>query len=274
MKARTLVLDGYGQNCGYETDFALRLAGAESERVHINELLWREKKLEDYHILFLGGGFSFGDDHGAGLLEACKLKYNLGEGIQRFIREGKLIMGICNGAQAVVNMGLLPGFDGNYDSQELALISNDCANYRDDWVRLKVNEASPCIFTRCMKEIELPIRHGEGKFYAEKPVIRKLFERNQVVLQYARIDGSGKIAGGKFPDNPNGSLYDIAGICDSSGRVFILMPHPEAYNSFTNHPHWTRKKESYKRKGLPIPEIGDGIQIFRNAVEYAENKLV
>lgn len=267
MKPKVMILDGYGLNCGYETDYSFKKAGAESERVHINELIWGKKKLEDYHILALIGGFSWGDDHGAGVLEACKLKYNISEKLKKFIEDGKLIIGICNGFQALVNSGLLPGFNS---SREVALISNDCGNFRDDWVHLKVKK-SPCIFTKGIKEIDLPIRHGEGKFYAKKDVIKKLLENNQIALQYAKED---KLAGGEFPYNPNGSLEDIAGICDPTGRIFGLMPHPEAYNSFTNHPDWTREKEILKRKGESIPKEGKGIKIFRNAVEYVEMHLL
>ncbi|MCD6477778.1 MAG: phosphoribosylformylglycinamidine synthase subunit PurQ [Candidatus Aenigmarchaeota archaeon] len=269
MKPKALVLDGYGLNCGYETAYSLKLAGAEAKRVHINELIWGKEKLEDYHILVLIGGFSWGDDHGAGVLEACKLKFNMGNQIRKFIEDEKLIMGICNGFQALVNSGLLPGIK-NYNTREIALISNDMGNFRDDWVHLRVRK-SLCIFTKGIKGIDLPIRHGEGKFYAEESVIRKLFENNQIVLQYAKGD---KLANGEFPYNPNGSLEDIAGITDPTGRIFGLMPHPEAFNSFTNHPNWTREKEVLKRSGKPIPEEGDGIKIFRNAVRYVEENLL
>lgn len=267
---KAIVLDGYGLNCGYETEFSLKQAGAEPERVHINELLNGEKSLEDFQLLAMIGGFSWGDDHGAGVLEACKLKDNLDDDIQKFIRDGKLIIGICNGFQALVNYGLLPGFDGRYDSREVSLLTNDCGNFRDQWIHLKTEE-SPCVFTRGIERIDLPVRHGEGKLYAEKPVVRRLFDDKQVVLRYANENGG--LANGEFPYNPNGSLEDIAGVCDPTGRVFGLMPHPEAYNRFTNHPHWTRKKEELKRRGEPIPYEGDGIQVFRNAVEYIKGNL-
>ncbi len=270
MKARSIILDGYGLNCGYETDYSFRSAGAESERVHINELLWNKKCLDDYHILALIGGFSWGDDHGAGTLEACKLKYNVGKDLQKFIEDDKLIIGICNGFQTLVNSGFLPGFNNCYDSLELSLISNDCGNFRDDWVHLKVNSKSPCIFTRGINGIDLPVRHGEGKFYAGSATIRKLSDGQQIVLQYSKEK---RLANREFPFNPNGSLYDIAGICDASGHIFGLMPHPEAYNSFTNHPDWTRIKDICKRRGKSIPNQGAGIKIFRNAVKYAEENL-
>jgi len=270
-KVRTLVLTGYGLNCDYETDYALKRAGADSERVHINDLIAHKVRLPDYHLLVFDGGFSWGDDHGAGVLLATRFKFNLGEEIEEFIAAGKLIIGICNGFQALVNLGLLPGFGGNYKQREVALIFNDCGNFRDDWVYLRTQN-SPCVFTPGIETIELPIRHGEGKFFAPAEVIERLFQNNQVVFQYATPEG--KPARGKFPYNPNGSLRDIAGICDPTGRIFGLMPHPEGYNHFTNHPDWTRKKEELKRRGLPLPEEGLGIALFRNGVRYLEESFL
>ena len=268
---KALVLTGFGLNCDWETTHALELAGAEAHRVHINQLVMGEEigelaRLEDYQIFAFIGGFSWGDDHGAGVIFATKLLYNIGEDILRFIEEGNLVIGICNGFQAMVNVGLLPGFDGDYRSRTVALIGNDCGNFRDQWVHLKVDTGSPCVFTRGLEHLELPVRHGEGKFYAEESVIRDLEEKNQVVVRYA--DSEGNSANGSYPENPNGSMNDIAGICDSTGRVFGLMPHPEAYNHWTNHPNWTQFKERYRRGGEPYPQEGYGIQIFRNAVEY------
>jgi phosphoribosylformylglycinamidine synthase len=270
---KALVLTGFGLNCDWETTHALELAGAEARRVHINQLLMGEKigevaRLDDYQIFAFIGGFSWGDDHGAGVIFASKLLYNMGEEILRFIEKGNLVIGICNGFQAMVNLGLLPGFDGDYRSRKVALIGNDCGNFRDQWVHLKVETNSPCVFTRGLENLELPVRHGEGKFYAEESVIKNLEENNQVVVRYG--DSEGKTADGRFPENPNGSLKDIAGICDSTGRVFGIMPHPEAFNHWTNHPDWTRLKEHYRRRGEPYPREGYGIKIFRNAVEYFE----
>jgi phosphoribosylformylglycinamidine synthase len=268
---KALVLTGFGLNCDWETTHALELAGAEAHRVHINQLVMGEKigelaRLEDYQIFAFIGGFSWGDDHGAGVIFATKLLYNIGEDILRFIEKGNLVIGICNGYQAMVNVGLLPGFDGDYRSRTVALIGNDCGNFRDQWVHLKVETGSPCVFTRGLEQLELPVRHGEGKFYAEETVIKDLEEKNQVVVRYA--DSEGNSANGSYPENPNGSMNDIAGICDSTGRVFGLMPHPEAYNHWTNHPNWTLFKERYRRGGEPYPQEGYGIQIFRNAVDY------
>jgi phosphoribosylformylglycinamidine synthase len=268
---RALVLTGYGLNCDWETTYAFELAGAEAHRVHVNQLLKGERinevaRLEDYQIVAFIGGFSWGDDHGAGVLLATKLLYNIGAELLGFIEAGKLIIGICNGFQALVNLGMLPGFDCDYRSRQVALIGNDCGNFRDQWVNLQVQGDSPCVFTRGLEHLELPVRHGEGKLYAEEQVINRLLEENQAVLRYA--DSEGNPALGRFPENPNGSLEDIAGICDSTGRVFGLMPHPEALNHWTNHPDWTRLKERYRRSGQSYPQEGLGIQIFRNAVEY------
>ena len=274
---KALVLTGYGLNCDYETDFSLRLAGAESHRVHINELIETQKggsmvSLEGYRILVFGGGFSWADDHGAGVLMATKLQHHLGKQIERFIEEGNLILGICNGFQALVNFGLLPGFECRPRERCIALAYNDSGNFINTWVNLKVNPDAPCIFTRGIQSIELPVRHGEGKFYAADSVIERLFENNQIVLQYARENED--LAHGEWPINPNGSLKDVAGICDPSGRIFGLMPHPEAFNHFTNHPDWAIKKEILLRQGkTEIPKNGEGTKVFRNAVEFVKSAL-
>lgn len=270
MSVKAIILTGYGLNCDYETDFAFKKAGAETHRVHINELIGANSSgavLSDYHILVFGGGFSWADDHGAGVLLANKMKYNLGEEIEQFIRDGKLVLGICNGFQALVNFGLLPGFEGNYQERRVALTYNDSGNFIDTWIKLKMNSDSPCIFTRGLDSLDLPVRHGEGKFYAPEEEIQRLVKSNQIAAVYA--DEDARPAQGRWPQNPNGSLHDIAGICDPTGRIFGLMPHPEAFNHFTNHPDWTRKKDQALRKGELIDsEDGDGLLIFKNAVEY------
>jgi phosphoribosylformylglycinamidine synthase I len=269
---KALVLTGYGLNCDYETDYALKLAGAQSHRVHINELIAGQGSNPDldlsaFHILVFGGGFAWADDHGAGVVLASKLKFNIGRQIERFIQEGKLVIGICNGFQSLVNLGLVPGFNGNYQERRAALTYNDSGNFIDTWVSLKINPKSPCVFTKGISSIELPVRHGEGKFYASAEDIHRLFENHQVVAQYAAEDGNP--AEGRWPENPNGSIKDIAGICDPTGRIFGLMPHPEGFNHFTNHPNWTSHKEALIREGRSIEnQEGDGIRIFRNAVEY------
>ena len=261
-----LVLTGYGLNCDHETSYAFGLAGANAIRVHINALIDGSTDLDNFQIMVFIGGFSWGDDHGAGVIQAVRMKTHLGDQLLAFVEKGNLVMGICNGFQTLVNLGLLPGFDNNYQARSLALTFNDCGNFRNQWVNLKINADSPCVFTRGIKHAEFPVRHGEGKLFADSDTIDRLIENNQVALQYALPDG--KPAGGRFPENPNGSLNDIAGICDPTGRIFGLMPHPEAYNHWTNHPDWTRLKEHYRRRSEPYPQEGYGIQIFRNAVDY------
>ena len=264
---KAIVLTGYGLNCDNETVFALDQVGVEAHRIHINALIDKSCRLSDFQILVFGGGFSWGDDHGAGVVQAVRMKTNIGEEIQTFIRDGNLVIGICNGFQALVNLGLLPGFDDDYRSRSVALAYNDCGNFRDAWVNLSVNANSPCVFTRRIKMIELPVRHGEGKFYSDPSTTERLIQGDQVVLRYA--DPSGKPAQGRFPHNPNGSLDDIAGICDPTGRVFGLMPHPEAYNHPTNHPDWSRRVDCRRRdpKVLSTDDI-TGLRVFANAVEY------
>ncbi len=252
-KVKAIVLTGYGLNCDSETDYALKIAGAESYKIHINEVINNKHILDDFHILVFIGGFSWADDHGAGVILASKIKNHLFNELQEFINNRKLIIGICNGFQVLVNLGLLPADEGDYWKKKVALVSNDSGNFIDKWVKLKVNKNSPCVFTKDISFMELPIRHAEGKFYATMNVINTLIKNNQVVFQYL--------------DNPNGSLMDIAGICDPSGRIMGLMPHPEAFNHLSNYPDWVRNKSLY-------PEKGDGIKIFENAIKYTKENLL
>lgn len=269
---KVLVLAGYGLNCDHETAYAFELAGAKAERIHINSLIDGSVSLDSYQILVFGGGFSWGDDHGAGVVQAVRLKTHIGDRISEFVREGNLVLGICNGFQTLVNLGLLPGIDNDYGKRSVALTFNDCGNFRNDWVSVTVNPSSPCIFTRGFERIDLPIRHGEGKFYTDDSILDRLIQDNQVVIQYATPEGDP--AKGTFPFNPNGSIHDIAGICDPSGRIFGLMPHPEAFNHRTNHPDWTRIKELHKRDKRTIDSgPAAGIRMFQNAVEFIRHRL-
>lgn len=271
-KVRTLVLSGYGLNCDNETAHAFTLAGAEAKKVHINSLIAGEEKLKDYNILAFVGGFSWGDDHGAGVVQAVRMKNNIGEQLIDFVKSGGLAIGICNGFQAVVNLGLLPGLDGDYTARKVALTYNDSGNFRDDWISLAANQDSPCVFTKGMGVLDLPIRHGEGKFQADKEILARLLENNQIAVRYCKPEGAP--ANGEFPFNPNGSVEDIAGICDPTGRIFGLMPHPEAAVHFTNHPHWTRIKEQKKRAGEKV-DFGTppGLQIIKNGVDFVKGNL-
>ena len=262
-----LVLTGFGLNCDNETAHVFELAGAAAHRVHINEVISGRVKLADFHILALGGGFSWGDDHGGGVIQAIKMKNHIGEDLLSFVDDGKLMIGICNGFQALVNLGLLPGLDADYTRRSVSVTFNDCGNFRDQWVHLAANGNSPCVFTKGIATADYPVRHGEGKFIADQSVVDALLANDQVVFQYA--DRNGTPAGGAFPLNPNGSMADIAGICDATGRIFGLMPHPEAYNHFTNHPDWTREVQKLKRRDRqPDMETTIGIQLFKNGVDY------
>jgi phosphoribosylformylglycinamidine synthase len=265
---KALVLTGYGLNCDAETAHACELAGARAVCVHINDVISGTVSLNDFHIMVFIGGFSWGDDHGAGVIQAVRMRKNAGDRIIDFINNGRLVLGICNGFQTLVNFGLLPGLDGNYTERSVALTYNDCGNFRDDWVSLAMDPKSPCVFTRGIEQIQLPVRHGEGKFIADKAVVDRLIRDKLVVCRYAGKDGTP--AKGSFPANPNGSMDDIAGICDPTGRIFGLMPHPEAYNHPANHPDWTRAKHYHRCKSSPAKFVSSstGISIFKNAVQY------
>jgi phosphoribosylformylglycinamidine synthase len=251
---------------------ACRLAGSDVvDIVYLYDLLSGEVKLDDYHFLNLPGGFLDGDDLGSAKAMAHRLKHakiagtaeRLEEVILRFIQQGKLILGICNGFQLMVKAGLLPGFDKNYGKQEVTLTFNDSGRFEDRWVYLKVNPQSPNIFTRGLQSLYFPVRHGEGKFIPQdESVLAKLQRKHLIALQYS--EQACQIPTMEYPLNPNGSVAAVAGICDETGRLFGMMPHPEAYLYFTNHPRWTREK---------VPEEGMGLAIFRNAIEYIRKNL-
>jgi len=251
-EVRTVVLRAPGTNCDMETAFAFELAGSVVEFAHINELLGRERQLSDYQILAIPGGFTYGDDISAGRILANELRLKLGEDIRRFLDEGKLILGICNGLQVLLKAGILQG-SMDVARQSVTIAANDSARFECRWVRLRVEESSPCIFTRGISSMYLPVAHGEGKVFADVGVAEGL----NVVLSYADDEGSTTAT---YPDNPNGSVGSIAGICDSSGHVFGLMPHPERYVRGTQHPRWCRER---------LRGRGDGLQVFVNAVEWA-----
>lgn len=260
MKPRVLILYGYGINCDNETQHGFELAWAETEKVHTNQLISGERRLRDYQILAIPGGFSFGDDIGAGKVLATKIRYNLSTEISEFIKAGKLIIGICNGFQVLVKLGILPGLDKNSNHQDVTLTFNDSGRFEDRWVYLTINQKSPCIWTKGIESIYLPVRHGEGKFISKNVVIRgRLQKTNQMVAQY--VDDKGNLVG--YPWNPNGSELNIAGICNETGRIFGLMPHPEAFLFPQNHPRWTRE---------PIKE-GEGLKIFKNAVNFVKKEI-
>ncbi len=267
-KVKVIIITGYGLNCENETSIGFEICGATTTKIHFKDLVADSGKLREHHILAFVGGFSFGDHLGAGTVLANRTKYRLGAPLTEFINDGKLIIGICNGFQTITRMGLVPALGAGDFESEVALTTNSQGTFRDAWVNLKCDPASPCVFTKGIDKISLPIRHGEGKFVAKNTAtIEKLEEKKLVALRYASADTT-KIAT-EFPDNPNGSENAIAGICNSSGRIFGLMPHPEAYLSPYNHPHWGRQKIDGT-----LPPDGSGKQIFDNAVNFAKDNLV
>lgn len=258
-KLKVCVLRAAGTNCDKETAFAFLRVGAEAELVHINKFISGEKDLLNYQILAIPGGFTYGDDIAAGKVLANELRFKLADDIKRFIQKGKLIIGICNGFQVLVKAGLLPG-NGEL-KQEVSLIINDSAKFEDRWVYLR-SAHNRCVWVKNLPEIiYLPVAHGEGKFVVEdKTVLERLKKNNQIVFQYCNTGGH--LA--KYPYNPNGSMESIAGICDDTGRIFGLMPHPERHIDVLQHPRWTQNKNG---------QAGDGLQIFANAVSYAKKYL-
>jgi phosphoribosylformylglycinamidine synthase subunit PurQ / glutaminase len=270
-----IVVTGNGTNCEMEMAHACRLAGADRvDIVHISQLLYNEKKLDDYHFLNLPGGFLDGDDLGSAKAGANRILHatlrldpsttqeTLLDGFRRFIRSGKLILGVCNGFQLLVKLGTLPGFDSDYFRQTSTLTFNDSGRFEDRWVYLKTNVDSSCIFTRGIKSLYLPVRHGEGKFIAMNAgTLKRLHRDGHVVVQYSTEDY--QTATMEYPCNPNGAIDAIAGICNETGRIFGLMPHPEAYLHYTNHPRWTREK---------LPEEGMGLALFKNAVRFIRSR--
>lgn len=268
MKPKVIILRTAGTNCDKETAFAFERAGAVTEFVHVNELSRREKKLDAYNILAIPGGFSYGDDIASGKILANELKFRMEESLQKFINKGSLIIGICNGFQILVKAGLLPNLSGSYQTLEATLTLNDSNKFEDRWIYLKrvqgPGSRGQCIWTKGIdKIIQLPVAHGEGKFIPkDKKVLEQLKKNGLVVFEY--VDEKGKKA--SYPYNPNGSVENIAGICDVTGRIFGLMPHPERHISFYQNPLWTRA-------GKTKSESGDGLAIFKNGVNFAKKYL-
>ncbi len=258
LNVKALVLLAAGINCDAETALAFEMAGAVADRVHINDLVANPKLLADYQILALPGGFSFGDDIASGQVLARQFKYRLGSELKDFIDQDKLILGICNGFQVLIKLGLLPALGRDYSRQQAALSFNISAKFEDRWVYLKPDPNCHSIFTKNLEQlVYLPVRHGEGRFMADEQILSDLKSSGQIALRYVDSDGSS----GEYPINPNGSADNIAGLCDPTGRVFGMMPHPEVYIRSTQHPRWTRDQES----------AAAGLEIFKNAVNFIKN---
>ncbi len=249
-RVRACVVTGFGVNADGELALAFEMAGAQAARVHERDLADDPGLLERFQILAFPGGFSFGDHLGSGKVFATLFRRSLGESLERFTSRGGLVIGICNGFQALVKMGFLPDLSGSH-AQEVSLIHNDSGKFEDRWVRVRFEPGCPCRWTGGLGEMDLPVRHGEGKFVVESPeVLSAIRSKGLAALRYT---GEG------YPDDPNGSVDHIAGICDPTGRVFGLMPHPEAFLYPENHPEWTAGQ---------IAE-GAGLAIFRNGVRAA-----
>ena len=253
-EVKAIVLRAAGINCDMETEHALELAGAKAQRVHINRLIEDRKLLRKFQILVFPGGFSYGDDVAAGKILANQIVHHLSEPLREFIKAGKLVLGICNGFQVLVRTGLLP--DSKMGDIRCTLMGNDSGRFECRWINIRVEE-SPCIFTRGLSgsNLSVQVAHGEGKFYAEPVQLEKLESGGRVVFRYSTDNGGQALS---YPENPNGSLNSIAGICDSTGLVLGLMPHPERFVSLQQHPNWRRGQIDFPH-GLPI---------FKNAVDY------
>jgi phosphoribosylformylglycinamidine synthase len=257
MKIKTIVLRSAGTNCDKETAFAFRQAGSGAELVHINSLLSGDKKLKQFDILAIPGGFSYGDDIAAGKVLANELKYRLTQQIRLFASLGKPIIGICNGFQVLVKAGLLPGISADLN-QAATLTYNDSGKFEDRWVYLKspANDSNSFWVKGMPEVIYLPVAHAEGKFICDNDVMSSLNSNNQIAFRYCDQNGATEKG---YPANPNSSYEDIAGITNKEGNILGMMPHPERFLFPHNHPGWTRNLH---------PVGGLGRLIFKNAVDY------
>jgi phosphoribosylformylglycinamidine synthase len=254
VRPRILVLRAPGTNCDEETAHAFSLAGGVPERWHINRLLEEPGRVADYQVLCVPGGFSYGDDIGAGRILGNQIQHHLAGALEEFRAAGKLILGVCNGFQILMKTNLLVAPDAKGATATLTL--NDSGKFEARWVRLRV-EPNRCVFLQGIQEMELPVAHAEGKFVVrDAKIFANLEAEGRIIMRYAAKSGAGAVF---YPDNPNGAMGDIAGVCDETGRVFGLMPHPERFVDPTQHPRWTRE---------PKREVGDGLRVFQNAVRY------
>lgn len=255
MKPRVLVLRSPGTNCDAETAWAFEQAGGDARFEHINRLMENPALIEEYQILCFPGGFSYGDDVGAGRILASQVEHHLRDVVVRFRDAGKLVLGICNGFQVLVKTGLLVPPDDQ--GLPVTLTWNNNGRYTCQWVNLK-RISQRCVFLQGSEFLYLPIAHAEGRFVVrDDEVLDGLVEADCVALRYVNSDGSNGCV--PWPANPNGSDDNIAGICDESGQILGLMPHPERNVDPTHHPRWTREEAS----GPP-----DGTTIFRNAIGH------
>ncbi|TWU51022.1 Phosphoribosylformylglycinamidine synthase [Rubripirellula tenax] len=261
---RVLVLRAPGTNCDEETAFAFEQAGAEVERVHVNRLIENPALKDRYQVLCVPGGFSYGDDIAAGRILATRLRQHLADMVDLFVHGSgdRLVLGICNGMQVLMRLGVLTEGVGQADQTPATLTWNNHGRFEDRWVHLVVDK-TPCVFLKDIDQMYLPMAHAEGKFVAaDETVLSNLRDAGRLAVRYCDGAGQGGVVDDvlPFPINPNGADANVAGVCDASGRVFGLMPHPERHIDATQHPYWTRRKEQ--------PERGDGFKMFQNAVDW------
>jgi phosphoribosylformylglycinamidine synthase len=267
---RVLIMSGYGINCEKESAHAFELAGAKADIVHINDLINSRKKMSDYDIIMFPGGFSYGDDTGSGNAFANKIRNNLWNDLVKFIDSGKLILGVCNGFQIMTHLGLFALPSSEYGKRITAMESNNSNRYECRWVHIKHNNSN-CVFTKGVDVMHLPVAHGEGRFFCDSKIFEELKNNNQIVFIYC--SEGGKRADGQYPLNPNGAINDVAGICDKTGRVMGMMPHPERAIYSVSEPEFQLRKEMAKRDNREMPEfIESNLKIFKNAVKYVKNK--
>ncbi len=267
MSPKVIILSGYGLNCEQEAQFAFEQSGATADIVHINDLIDGVKKLGDYQILTVPGGFSYGDDTGSGNAFANRIRNHLWDQFLQFIEDDRhLVMGICNGFQILTNLGALPAINHEYGTRQTALLDNESARFLNRWVDVEFSGTSPWVGGGMT--ISMPIAHGEGRLVAEREVLEQLHKKNLIAARYVQGE---MCEYQQMGANPNGSTDDIAGLTDETGRILGLMPHPERASLFTHAPNWTLKRELLTREGKSIPHEGDGLQIFKNAVKYFGN---
>jgi phosphoribosylformylglycinamidine synthase I len=252
---RVLILRAPGTNCDNESAYAFQCAGAETELVHVNRILENPNLPSEFQILCLPGGFSYGDDVAAGRILANQIRHHLQDVLEQFKAKEKLILGICNGFQILIKSGLL--LPDDEQGATATLTWNDSGKFEDRWVDLATDNEK-CVFLRGIDSIYLPVAHAEGKFVTRTDqLLDSLKANSQLALSYTSpASNNGHVP---YPANPNGSSENIAGVCDETGRVFGLMPHPERFIDRTQHPRWTRGEGG---------EVGAGLQLFTNAVEF------
>jgi len=262
-KAKALIMSGYGINSEMETQVALARAGMASDIVHINDLIGGRKKMSEYRLVVFPGGFSYGDDTGAGNAYANRVRNNLWGDLERFLEEDNLVLGICNGFQILANLGLVPAFGRNYN-RTIALMPNRIGVLECRFVTLK--SAADNLWTTGIESMYCPVSHGEGNFFCTGDTLLRLKKQKMVAFRYCHEDLNP--ANGEYPDNPNGSIHDIAGITSEDGKVLGLMPHPERAMEFTSLYDWPYRKERMRREGRALPQESQNMQFFRNIAGY------